>query len=106
MRALGHHLLTEFYGCGHDILNDTGRIKNLMDEAAVRSGASIVESVFHRYNPHCHHLNYNRLTQIIQKVPDFHLYINTKCYHNHHLRNYLQNLVVLLYYRFRLENIL
>jgi len=52
MRALGHHLLTEFYGCGHDILNDVGRIKNLMDEAAVRSGASIVESVFHRYSPH------------------------------------------------------
>ncbi len=52
MKALGHHLLTEFYGCGHDILNNIGRIKNLMDEAAVRSGAAIVESVFHRYSPH------------------------------------------------------
>ena len=52
MRALGHHLLTEFYGCDHDILNNVGKIKNLMDEAAVRSGASIVESVFHRYSPH------------------------------------------------------
>ena len=52
MRTLGYHLLTEFYGCGHDILNDLGKIKHLMDEAAVVSGASIVESVFHRYNPH------------------------------------------------------
>ena len=52
MRALGYHLLAEFYGCGHDILDDVGRIKNLMDEAALTSGASIVESIFHRYNPH------------------------------------------------------
>ncbi len=52
MRALGYHLLIEFYGCGHDILNDVGKIKNLMDEAAIVSGASIVESVFHRFNPH------------------------------------------------------
>ncbi len=52
MRALGFHLLIEFYGCGHGILNDVGKIKNLMDEAAVVSGATIVESVFHRFNPH------------------------------------------------------
>lgn len=52
MRALGYHLLIGFSGCGHDVLNDVGRIKNLMDEAAVLSGASIVESVFHRFNPH------------------------------------------------------
>ena len=52
MRALGHHLLTEFYGCDHDILNDVGQIKDLMDQAAVLSGASIVESIFHRYSPH------------------------------------------------------
>ncbi len=52
MRALGFHLLTEFYGCGHGILNDVGKIRNLMDEAATVSGASIVESIFHRFNPH------------------------------------------------------
>ncbi len=52
MRALGFHLLIEFYGCGHGILNDVGKIKNLMDEAAIVSGASIVESVFHRFDPH------------------------------------------------------
>lgn len=52
MRALGYHLLIEFYGCDHDSLNDVGKIKNLMDDAAIVSGASIVESVFHRFNPH------------------------------------------------------
>lgn len=52
MRALGYHLLIEFYGCDHDLLNNVGKIKNLMDEAAIVSEASIVESVFHRFNPH------------------------------------------------------
>lgn len=52
MRTLGYHLLTEFYGCDHDILNDVGKIKGLMEEAAVASGASVVESVFHRFSPH------------------------------------------------------
>jgi S-adenosylmethionine decarboxylase proenzyme len=50
--ALGYHLLIEFYGCDHDILNNVGKIKNLMDTAAITSGATIVESVFHRFNPH------------------------------------------------------
>jgi S-adenosylmethionine decarboxylase proenzyme len=52
VRALGYHLLIEFYGCDHDTLNRVGKVKNLMDEAAIISGASIVESVFHRFNPH------------------------------------------------------
>jgi S-adenosylmethionine decarboxylase proenzyme len=52
MRALGYHLLIEFYGCDHDILNNVGKIKNSMDDAALISGASIVESVFHRFSPH------------------------------------------------------
>jgi S-adenosylmethionine decarboxylase proenzyme len=34
------------------MLNDVGKIKGLMDEAAAVSGASIVESIFHRYSPH------------------------------------------------------
>jgi S-adenosylmethionine decarboxylase len=52
VRALGFHLLIEFWGCDHGILNDVGEIENLMDEAAVASGATIVDSVFHRFNPH------------------------------------------------------
>jgi len=52
VRALGYHLLIEFNGCDHGILNDVGRIKSLLDEAALVSGASIVDSIFHRFNPH------------------------------------------------------
>ena len=52
MKSLGRHLLTEFYGCDREILNDPDRIKRIMEEAAITSGASIVQSVFHLFNPH------------------------------------------------------
>ena len=52
MKSLGRHLLAEFYGCDRGILNDPDRIKRIMEEAAVTSGASIVQSVFHLFNPH------------------------------------------------------
>ncbi|NIS59417.1 MAG: S-adenosylmethionine decarboxylase proenzyme [Proteobacteria bacterium] len=52
MKSLGRHLLTEFYGCDRETLNDSDKIKNVMEEAAIRSGASIVQSVFHLFNPH------------------------------------------------------
>jgi len=52
MKSLGRHLLAEFYGCDREILNDPDRIKEIMEEAAITSGASIVQSVFHLFNPH------------------------------------------------------
>ena len=52
MKSLGRHLLTEFYGCDRETLNDPNRIKKIMEEAAITSGASIVQSVFHLFNPH------------------------------------------------------
>lgn len=52
MKSLGRHLLTEFYGCDREILNNPDRIKRIMEEAAITSGASIVQSVFHLFNPH------------------------------------------------------
>ena len=52
MKSLGRHLLTEFYGCDRETLNDPDRIKKIMEEAAITSGASIVQSVFHLFNPH------------------------------------------------------
>jgi S-adenosylmethionine decarboxylase len=52
MKSLGRHLLTEFYGCDREILNDPDRIKRIMEGAAITSGASIVQSVFHLFNPH------------------------------------------------------
>lgn len=50
--ALGRHLLVEFYNCNPVILNDVRLIETLMNEAAVSCGATIVQSSFHRFQPH------------------------------------------------------
>ena len=52
MEALGRHLLVELFSCDGEILDDLERIEALMKEAARVSGATIVESVFHRFQPH------------------------------------------------------
>ena len=51
MRALGRHVLAEFYGCSPDILNDTVRIEQIMVNAALEAGAEIREVVFHEFTP-------------------------------------------------------
>jgi len=52
VNALGRHILVEFYDCDREILNDINSIENSMKDAAVNSGATIVKSVFHLFNPH------------------------------------------------------
>ncbi len=52
MKALGRHVLSEYYGCDPFILDDVDLLKELMEEAARRSGATIVKSIFHRFNPY------------------------------------------------------
>lgn len=52
MNALGKHVLIELYDCDKEILNDPARIEAILNEAAVRSGATVVNSVFHTFNPH------------------------------------------------------
>ncbi len=52
MRILGQHILVELYECNTNILNDHDLIKAYMEEAAVKSNATIVNSAFHRFNPH------------------------------------------------------
>ena len=51
MRALGRHVLAEFYGCSPDILNDTAQIEEIMVNAALEAGAEIREVVFHEFTP-------------------------------------------------------
>ncbi len=51
MKILGQHLIAEFSGCDHKVLNDTDLLEQHLNEAVRRSGATIVRSVFHRYNP-------------------------------------------------------
>jgi len=51
MKILGRHLIVEFSDCNKSILNDTDLLEKHMNESVRQSGATIVKSVFHRYNP-------------------------------------------------------
>ncbi len=51
MKILGRHLVAELSGCNTEILNDMPKLKGSLIEAARLSGALVVDSVFHRYNP-------------------------------------------------------
>ncbi|RDW20306.1 S-adenosylmethionine decarboxylase proenzyme [Oceanobacillus arenosus] len=50
--ALGRHVLIEYYGCSKEIIENNELIEQYMREAADYSGATIVESVFHHFNPY------------------------------------------------------
>ena len=51
MRILGRHLIVEYSGCDRQALNNLAYLEEHMNEAVRKSGATIVRSVFHRYNP-------------------------------------------------------
>lgn len=52
MKALGRHILVEYYQCNQETMDNVELIRRLMLEAAEVSGASIVKEVFHRFSPH------------------------------------------------------
>ncbi len=52
MKALGNHIIVEFYNCDKGILNDVDLITKIMNEASLMSGATVVGSHFHTYSPH------------------------------------------------------
>jgi len=52
MKALGRHVLVEFYGCDPQALNNKEGLEAVMRDAAAESGANVVSSVFHLFNPH------------------------------------------------------
>lgn len=45
-------MMVEFYNCDRDMLDDLQGIEKAMLDAAIVSGATIVEKVFHRFSPH------------------------------------------------------
>ena len=51
MNALDRHIIVEYYNCNEDILKDPDLISEYMQTAAIKSKATIVESVFHHFNP-------------------------------------------------------
>ena len=51
MHALGRHLLLELFDCDPDAINSLDIVKTAMVEAAKRAQATIVDVVFHEFNP-------------------------------------------------------
>lgn len=51
MKILGRHLIAEMTGCNRKILDDLQQLETYLNESVRKSGATIVKSVFHRYNP-------------------------------------------------------
>lgn len=52
LKALGKHILIEYFNCDKAIMEDNKRIEELMNEAARVADATIVDSVFHHFNPY------------------------------------------------------
>ncbi len=51
MNALGRHLLLELFDCDLDAINNLEAVKQTLVEAARRAQATIVDVVFHEFNP-------------------------------------------------------
>ncbi len=52
LKMLGRHLLIEYYNCNEEILKNHELVEEYMNEAAKISGATIVNSLFHHFNPY------------------------------------------------------
>jgi S-adenosylmethionine decarboxylase proenzyme len=50
--TLGRHLLSEFYDCDPNVLNNASLIERVMCEAADVAGATIVTKTFHHFSPY------------------------------------------------------
>ncbi|NBC82275.1 MAG: adenosylmethionine decarboxylase [Bacteroidetes bacterium] len=51
MDYLGNHMLAEFHECDSDVLNNSGKLEQIMTEAAKLAGATVVSTHFHSYSP-------------------------------------------------------
>ena len=51
MKALGIHLLIEFYSCNRWKIDDMQRLERMMSDAAVVAGATVLKTAFQDFNP-------------------------------------------------------
>jgi S-adenosylmethionine decarboxylase len=51
LNALGRHLLLELFDCDLNAINNVETVKGALVEAAKRAQATIVDVVFHEFNP-------------------------------------------------------
>ncbi|MES2201341.1 MAG: adenosylmethionine decarboxylase [candidate division FCPU426 bacterium] len=52
MKALGRHILSEFYDCDKKVLDNHELIQESMVKAAKDAKATVVETAFHKFNPY------------------------------------------------------
>ena len=48
---MGKHFLLNLYGCSSVLLNDERFLIDLMENSAVASGATVLKTVFHKFDP-------------------------------------------------------
>ena len=51
-QTLGRHIIIEYFGCDETVIKDNKVVEQHMLEAARRAKATIVQSVFHTFNPY------------------------------------------------------
>jgi S-adenosylmethionine decarboxylase len=51
IKALGRHLLVEFYNCNSEVIDDESLVERHMNEAAIKAQATVVQSTFHKFAP-------------------------------------------------------
>jgi len=51
-KSLGLHVLLEFHGCPSERLEKTAFVEKVLMDSALASGAHIVETLFHQFNPY------------------------------------------------------
>jgi S-adenosylmethionine decarboxylase proenzyme len=52
LKTAAQHLLVEYHGCDVAVLNDKGRIEELMRHGAEAARSTVVGSVFHTFSPY------------------------------------------------------
>ncbi len=51
MKALGRHVLAEYFNCDKELLNDPQKLEQFMQEAAKKANATVVLSSFRTFEP-------------------------------------------------------
>lgn len=52
MNYLGNHLLVELYNCNTKVINNVSKMEELLLESVRISGATALNSTFHKFSPH------------------------------------------------------
>jgi S-adenosylmethionine decarboxylase len=52
LSPFGRHLLIELFGCESSVLNNVKKTEEILLTACKLSGATVIKSLFHEFNPH------------------------------------------------------